>query len=50
MTRPSEFVYQVELNRPDKLNAINGTMWEELRHCFDTMGTDGNVRAIVLSG
>lgn len=24
---PKEFVYHIELNRPDKLNAMNGTMW-----------------------
>lgn len=24
---PSEFVYHVQLNRPDKMNAINHTMW-----------------------
>lgn len=24
---PKPFVYHVELNRPDKLNAMNNTMW-----------------------
>lgn len=24
---PKEFVYHVELNRPDKLNAFSRTMW-----------------------
>lgn len=27
VTVPKEFVYQVELNRPDKLNAINYTLF-----------------------
>ena len=50
VTRPSDYVYQVELNRPDKRNAINMDMWGELRTCFDTLSHDGNCRAIVLSG
>lgn len=24
---PKEFVYNVQLNRPDKANAMNSTMW-----------------------
>lgn len=27
VTVPKPFVYNVELNRPDKLNAINSPMW-----------------------
>lgn len=27
VTTPKEFVVQVELNRPDRLNAFNKTMW-----------------------
>lgn len=27
VTSPKEFVVQVELNRPDRLNAFNRTMW-----------------------
>lgn len=27
VTSPKEFVMQVELNRPDRLNAFNKTMW-----------------------
>lgn len=28
VTVPKEYVYHVELNRPDKLNAMNHTLWE----------------------
>lgn len=27
VTVPQEFVYHVELNRPEKLNAMNKSMW-----------------------
>lgn len=27
VTTPKPFVYHVELNRPEKLNAMNKTMW-----------------------
>jgi len=27
VTEPSEFVYHVEINRPDKRNAMNKTFW-----------------------
>lgn len=28
VSNPKEFVYQVQLNRPDKMNALNNIMWE----------------------
>jgi len=27
VTEPSEFVYHVEMNRPEKRNAMNKTFW-----------------------
>ncbi|KAK3814164.1 MAG: ClpP/crotonase-like domain-containing protein [Benniella sp.] len=50
VTFPAPFVAHVELNRPKKLNAINGTMWFDIRSVFDTLKDDPDVRAIVLSG
>ncbi|KFH65469.1 hypothetical protein MVEG_08947 [Podila verticillata NRRL 6337] len=47
---PSPFVAHVELNRPKKMNAINGQMWKDIRSVFDTLKYDEDVRAIVLSG
>lgn len=32
----SPFVYHVELNRPDRLNAMNGIMWRYLLHVLVT--------------
>ncbi|KAG0051195.1 putative enoyl CoA hydratase [Gryganskiella cystojenkinii] len=47
---PAPFVAHVKLNRPKKMNAINGQMWEDIRAVFDTLRDDPDVRSIVLSG
>ncbi len=38
------------LNRPDKLNALNPTMMEELRQAFTELDTRDDVRVVVLRG
>lgn len=38
-------VIEVQLNRPSKANAMNKSMWRELRHCFDS-GLDSTVDAL----
>lgn len=50
VTQPSEFVYSVELNRPQKMNALNNELWEEIGDFFDKAGRDGDCRVLVLSG
>lgn len=50
VTIPKEFVYHVELNRPDKLNALNYTLWTEIAKCFQDLSEDENCRAVVLTG
>ncbi|MEK6593938.1 MAG: enoyl-CoA hydratase [Pseudomonadota bacterium] len=40
----------VLLNRPDKLNALSGEMYHELADCFEQLGNDEAVRAVVLTG
>jgi enoyl-CoA hydratase/carnithine racemase len=40
----------LSLNRPDKLNAINKTMLDELNHVLDRLEADESVPAMVLSG
>ncbi|XP_044752743.1 delta(3,5)-Delta(2,4)-dienoyl-CoA isomerase, mitochondrial [Coccinella septempunctata] len=50
ITVPKEFIYHVEINRPDNLNAMNNTLWMEIKKCFQTLGYDENCRVIVLSG
>lgn len=47
---PKEFVYMVQLNRPEKLNALNNVMWNEITDCFNTLGRHPECRAIILAG
>lgn len=48
--QPRDFVYHVQLNRPDKLNAMSPRMWLEIGEAFDALSVDPKCRAIVLSG
>ena len=50
VTQPSEFVFNVELNRPKKMNALNNELWMEIGDVFDRIGQDGDCRVVVLSG
>eukprot|EP00466_Bigelowiella_natans_P017918 jgi/Bigna1/54240/estExt_Genewise1Plus.C_300120 len=49
VSTPSPFVKLVEINRPKKLNAMNRLFWKECRECFTRLGSDKDVRTIVLS-
>src|SRR3954471_4115226 len=40
----------VTLNRPERLNAINARMLEELGWAMDALEADAGVRAVVLTG
>jgi len=50
VTEPSKYVFNVELNRPKKMNAMNHKLWEELGSAFTSLGRDPSCRAIILSG
>ncbi len=43
-------VATITLNRPDRLNAFNGAMGEELLAAFDETDADDTVRAVVVTG
>lgn len=47
---PREYVLQVELDRPDKRNALSTTMWKEFVTCFQQISEDKDCRAVVISG
>ncbi|CAL7948357.1 unnamed protein product [Xylocopa violacea] len=47
---PKDFIYLVQLNRPEKLNALNDTMWKEVKICFNELAIDSECRVIILSG
>ena len=42
-------VAKILLNRPDKMNAMNMKLWEELKESFDVVNNDSTVRCIILS-
>ncbi|XP_038622963.1 delta(3,5)-Delta(2,4)-dienoyl-CoA isomerase, mitochondrial [Tachyglossus aculeatus] len=43
-------VLHVELNRPDKRNAMNKAFWREMVECFNKISRDSECRAVVVSG
>jgi len=44
-----EQVATVSLNRPDKANSMNATLWVELQSCFEWLDEEPSVRAVVLA-
>ncbi|XP_020283298.1 delta(3,5)-Delta(2,4)-dienoyl-CoA isomerase, mitochondrial [Pseudomyrmex gracilis] len=49
VSSPKPFVYLVNLNRPEKLNAMNPTMWKEFKECFEELAENPECRVVVLS-
>lgn len=43
-------VAHVQLNRPEKANAMNLPMWQELQVCFEYLSDAEDARVVVLSG
>jgi enoyl-CoA hydratase/carnithine racemase len=46
----SDSILTITLNRPEKLNAFNATMRDELLNAFDRADADDAIRAIVVTG
>ena len=46
----SDGIATITLNRPEKLNALNDKMAEELPRAFDEVATDDSVNAVVITG
>ena len=49
VTQAAPFVFNVELNRPSKMNALNKVMWEEVGDVFTKLDRDQDCRVVVLS-
>ena len=45
-----DHIAHVELNRPDKANAMDSQMWTELKNAFEWVDQTKGVRVVVLSG
>lgn len=50
VSTPADHVFHVEMNRPEKLNAMNVAFWKELPECFQQLNDDKTCRAVVVSG
>ncbi|MFT5888527.1 MAG: enoyl-CoA hydratase [Zhongshania sp.] len=48
--RLEEHVAWVALNRPEKANAMNEPMWDEIQRCFEWLDSEPSVRVVVLCG
>ncbi|KAF2659915.1 ClpP/crotonase [Lophiostoma macrostomum CBS 122681] len=49
VTFPAEYVAQVEINRPEKMNAFIEIMWLNLSTIFRRLSHDPNIRSILLT-
>lgn len=50
VTLPYESVYQVELHRPLKSNALAPEGWADIKNCFQRISSDSACRVVILSG
>ncbi|XP_051900131.1 delta(3,5)-Delta(2,4)-dienoyl-CoA isomerase, mitochondrial [Pristis pectinata] len=50
VTGVRDSVLHVELNRPEKRNAMNKTLWREMVECFNRIAQDSDFRVVVISG
>ncbi|XP_015680280.1 delta(3,5)-Delta(2,4)-dienoyl-CoA isomerase, mitochondrial [Protobothrops mucrosquamatus] len=50
LERVRDKVLHVELNRPEKRNAMNIAFWREMVECFNKIAEDSECHAVVISG
>lgn len=50
ISHPTESITHVELNRPEKRNAMNRAFWSEMVTCFNEIAEDPKCRVVVVSG
>ncbi|XP_051063534.1 delta(3,5)-Delta(2,4)-dienoyl-CoA isomerase, mitochondrial [Phodopus roborovskii] len=50
VTSAQKHVLHVQLNRPEKRNAMNKAFWREMVECFQKISEDSDCRAVVISG
>jgi enoyl-CoA hydratase len=46
----SDFITTIYINRPEKLNALNGTTLQDLHECLKQLETDSNTKVLILTG
>ncbi|KAG8448866.1 hypothetical protein GDO86_015803 [Hymenochirus boettgeri] len=50
VTTEPNHIFHVELNRPNKRNAMNKSFWREMVLCFQAIAKDTDCRVVVISG
>ncbi|XP_053461385.1 delta(3,5)-Delta(2,4)-dienoyl-CoA isomerase, mitochondrial [Nycticebus coucang] len=50
VTPAQKHILHVQLNRPEKRNAMNKVFWREMVECFSKIAKDTDCRAVVISG
>ncbi|XP_029062610.1 delta(3,5)-Delta(2,4)-dienoyl-CoA isomerase, mitochondrial [Monodon monoceros] len=50
VTSAQKHILHVQLNRPEKRNAMNKAFWREMVVCFNKIAEDADCRAVVISG
>ncbi|XP_053257836.1 delta(3,5)-Delta(2,4)-dienoyl-CoA isomerase, mitochondrial [Podarcis raffonei] len=50
LERVKDKVLHVELNRPEKRNAMNAAFWREMVECFNKIAQDSECHVVVVSG
>lgn len=50
LTELKEGIFTITINRPDKLNALNKTVFEELDKVMDTVYADNSIKGVILTG
>ncbi|XP_036131029.1 delta(3,5)-Delta(2,4)-dienoyl-CoA isomerase, mitochondrial [Molossus molossus] len=50
VTAVQKHILHVQLNRPEKRNAMNRAFWSEMVECFNKIAQDSDCRAVVISG
>ncbi|XP_066099294.1 delta(3,5)-Delta(2,4)-dienoyl-CoA isomerase, mitochondrial [Saccopteryx bilineata] len=50
VTAAQKHILHVQLNRPEKRNAMNKAFWSEMVECFNKISQDADCRAVVISG
>ncbi|XP_055991647.1 delta(3,5)-Delta(2,4)-dienoyl-CoA isomerase, mitochondrial [Sorex fumeus] len=50
VTSSMKHILHVQLNRPEKRNAMNKAFWREMVECFNKIAQDADCRAVVISG
>lgn len=50
LAETKEGICTITINRPDKLNALNKNVFDELDHAIDQVYTDSQIKAVIITG